>query len=42
VLWEGPYDVLRFALRQLGDEASAEEAARLYAEAKATREASEF
>lgn len=37
-LWEGPYDVLRFALRRLGDEAGAEEAERLFAEAKAARE----
>ena len=37
-LWEGPYDVLRFALRHLGDDASADEAERLYEEAKAMRE----
>jgi hypothetical protein len=39
-LWEGPYDVLRFALRRLGDEAGADEAERLYHEARAAREAS--
>jgi Glycosyl transferase family 2 len=37
-LWEGPYDVLRFALRAVGDEAGANEAERLFHEAKATRE----
>jgi hypothetical protein len=40
-LWEGPYDVLRFALRRLGDEASAEDTERLFLAAKAAREASE-
>ena len=34
---EGPYDVLRFALRALGDEAGAEEAERDFAEAQALR-----
>jgi hypothetical protein len=38
-LWEGPYDVLRFALRALGDDAAADEADRLYHEAKSAREA---
>lgn len=37
-LWEGPFDVLRFALRRVGDDAGADEAERLYAEAKAARE----
>jgi tetratricopeptide (TPR) repeat protein len=37
-LWEGPYDVLRFALRQLGDDAGADEAERRYEEAKHLRE----
>lgn len=37
-LWEGPYDVLRFALRRLGDDSGADEAERLYHEAKAARE----
>jgi hypothetical protein len=40
-LWEGPYDVLRFALRAIGDETSADEAERLYHEAKAARERGE-
>ena len=40
-LWEGPYDVLRFALRALGEDASADEAERLYHEAKDKREAGE-
>ncbi len=40
-LWEGPFDVLRFALRRLGDDAGADEAERLYHEAKAAREAQE-
>ena len=39
-LWEGPYDVLRFALRRLGDDADADEAERLFTEARAAREAS--
>jgi hypothetical protein len=38
-LWEGPYDILRFALRRLGDEAGADEAERLFEEAKAARAA---
>jgi tetratricopeptide (TPR) repeat protein len=38
-LWEGPYDVLRFAFRATGDETGAAEAERLYHEAKAAREA---
>jgi hypothetical protein len=37
-LWEGPYDVLRFALRALGDESGAAEAERLYHEATAARQ----
>lgn len=36
-LWEGPYDVLRFALRALGDEAGAAAAERDYEEAKRAR-----
>ena len=36
-LWEGPFDVLRFALRATGDDEGADEANRLYAEAKARR-----
>jgi len=40
-LWEGPYDVLRFALRKIGDDAGADEAERLFLEAKAAREAGE-
>lgn len=39
-LWEGPYDVLRFALRALGDVAGADEAERSFARAKAARESS--
>jgi hypothetical protein len=38
-LYEGPYDVLRFALRALGDEAGAAAAERLYGEARVMREA---
>jgi hypothetical protein len=38
-LWEGPYDVLRFALRRVGDDTGADEAERLFHEAKAAREA---
>jgi tetratricopeptide (TPR) repeat protein len=38
-LWEGPYDVLRFALRRLGDDAGADEAERLFHEAAAARRA---
>jgi len=37
-LWEGPYDVLRFALRRMGDDAGADEAERLFHQAKAARE----
>jgi tetratricopeptide (TPR) repeat protein len=36
-LYEGPYDVLRYALRRLGDEAGADEAERLYRQALAMR-----
>jgi hypothetical protein len=36
-LYEGPYDVLRFALRALGDDAGADEAERLYSEALTAR-----
>ena len=35
--WEGPYDVLRTALRHLGDEAGAAEAERLFERAVAAR-----
>lgn len=41
-LWEGPFDVLRFALRALGDEAGADEAERHFAEALNQREAHEM
>ena len=37
-LWEGPYDVLRFALRAIGDEEGADEAERLFHEARAARD----
>jgi tetratricopeptide (TPR) repeat protein len=37
-LWEGPYDVLRFALRANGDHAGADEAERLFHQARAARE----
>lgn len=37
-LWEGPYDVLRFALRALEEDDAADEAEQLYHEAKAARE----
>jgi tetratricopeptide (TPR) repeat protein len=37
-LWEGPYDVLRFALRETGDDAGANEAERLFHQARAARE----
>src|SRR5215213_1444881 len=37
-LWEGPYDVLRFALRRVGDDTGADEAERLFHKAKAARE----
>ncbi|MGH2616250.1 MAG: hypothetical protein ACRDJC_13480 [Thermomicrobiales bacterium] len=36
-LWEGPYDVLRFALKDMGDHAGAAEAERLYEQAVAAR-----
>lgn len=36
-LWEGPFDVLRFSLRAMGDDAAANEAQRLHEEAKAAR-----
>lgn len=38
-LYEGPYDVLRFALRALGDDAGAREAERLYRHAAAVHRA---
>lgn len=38
-LWEGPFDVLRFALGSVGDDAGAEDAERLYTAAKAARKA---
>ncbi|MCA9862314.1 MAG: hypothetical protein KC432_04810 [Thermomicrobiales bacterium] len=38
-LWEGPFDVLRFALRATGDKAGAKDAERLYKAAKAARKA---
>lgn len=41
-LYEGPYDVLRFALRALGDEAGATDAERLYQDARAVREAADL
>ncbi|MEO8904016.1 MAG: glycosyltransferase [Polyangiaceae bacterium] len=37
-LWEGPYDVLRWAERRLGNTAAADEAEQLWLEAKAARE----
>jgi hypothetical protein len=37
-LWEGPFDVLRFALRAIGDVAGADDAERLYEQALAARE----
>jgi hypothetical protein len=40
-LWEGPYDVLRFALRAIGDNAGAREAKRLFHEATSKRKAGE-
>jgi glycosyltransferase involved in cell wall biosynthesis len=39
-LYEGPYDVLRFSLRALGDEAGAAEAEKLYHEAIEARKSS--
>jgi tetratricopeptide (TPR) repeat protein len=38
-LWEGPYDILRFALRQLGRADEADEAERLFHQAAAARRA---
>jgi glycosyltransferase involved in cell wall biosynthesis len=38
-LYEGPYDVLRFALRTMGDPAGADEAEKLYQQAIAARKA---
>jgi tetratricopeptide (TPR) repeat protein len=40
-LYEGPYDVLRFALRAIGDEAGADEADQLYQAAAAMRVAAQ-
>jgi hypothetical protein len=40
-LWEGPYDVLRYALRRLGDDAGADEADRLFHDALQARERGE-
>jgi tetratricopeptide (TPR) repeat protein len=40
-LWELPYDLLRFALRALGDDQGAAEAEQLYELARAAREAAE-
>jgi tetratricopeptide (TPR) repeat protein len=40
-LWEGSFDVLRFALRVTGDEVGADDAERLYEAARAAREAHE-
>jgi tetratricopeptide (TPR) repeat protein len=37
-LWEGPYDILRFALRARGDQVGADEAERLFHQAKAARQ----
>jgi hypothetical protein len=37
-LWEGPYDILRFALRATGDDAGADDAERLFHQARAVRE----
>jgi tetratricopeptide (TPR) repeat protein len=37
-LYEGPYDVLRFALRQIGDQAGADAAEQSYRKASAARE----
>lgn len=37
-LWEGPYDILRFALRGVGDDAGADEAERRYHQALQRRE----
>ena len=38
-LWEGPYDVLRWAEKRRGNGQAADDAERLWAQAKATREA---
>lgn len=40
-LWEGPFDVLRHALRSIGDDDGANEAERLFQQALAAREAQE-
>jgi hypothetical protein len=40
-LWEGPYDVLRFALRATGDVAGANEAEQRFQAARAARKAGE-
>lgn len=40
-LWEGPFDVLRFALRATGDDVGADDAERLYNAAKEARKAQE-
>lgn len=37
-LWEGPYDVMRFALRAQGDEGAADEAEQQFHQARAARE----
>jgi hypothetical protein len=37
-LWEGPFDILRFALRRLGDNAGADEAEFLFQQARSARE----
>lgn len=37
-LWEGPFDILRFALRRLGDNAGADRAERHFLEARRARE----
>lgn len=39
--WEGPFDVLRFALRALGDSAAADEAGRHWQRARQAREATQ-
>lgn len=38
-LWEGPFDILRFALREIGDEAGADDAERHYKRARKARRA---
>lgn len=40
-LWEGPFDVLRHALRSVGDDDGADEAERVFQQALAAREAQE-